>query len=523
MTSEEHKHPSDKPNNCNDKHQFQASAGYSRVLIRLKLNKFYKSLSYTAKNIIAVLIQSAPAIEKPFPIVISNLQHAAGCSKASVLRHIPKGEQAGLYNRKNHDAGRKHGSIVTLNKELCEQFLELHSQEYSQAANTNNESYFILFDGSRDQCGQALDLENKTDLFFSSLSNTEKRVFTVISKLAEVTPSGKVHLIIKNLAEQTSCSEVTARRTVKRGQENGLYAKRQHERGPRFGVILELNSKPMERIKKLLQAFPAQADQYQSDITEHDRIHEPNETDHATRLDWNHFSSEASQAKQPLNHCQSRNHSKLSPHSDTPKDRYHEHVLLDRQIENLSTAEEKLSAQRLLEISAEDFEIHWPRLHKHKFGPNQIRQIVNHRIAGDETLLDIKNSLYAAEWELKHETFPKNRKGPCNYLFATLKGTGTWRRPVGFLSPNEQALANAKKEKGVVRALAEQKKQQAKKETQAKSDKKFEAWLATQTPENLAAIDARCTVPPSTEESKYRWRKVYWGKFIYKNSPKQNR
>lgn len=516
MTSEEHKRPSRKPDNCDDKQQFQTSAGYSRVLIRLKLNKLYRSLSYTAKNIIAVLIQSAPAMEKPFPIVISNLQHAAGCSKASILRHIPKGEQAGLYERKNHDAGRKHGSIVTLNKELCERFLELHSQEYGQSANTNNESYFILFDGSRDQCGQALDLENKTDLFFSSLSNTEKRVFTVISKLAEDVPSGKIHLIIKDVAEQTSCSEVTARRTVKRGQENCLYAKEQHERGPRFGVILKLNVKPMKRMQELLQAFPAKADQYQSDITEHDRIHEQNETDHATRLDRNHFSSDPAQAKHPLNPCQSGGGSNSVPRSDTQKDRYHEHLLLDRQIENLSNAEEKLSARRLLEINAEDFEIHWPRLHEHKFGPNQIRQIVNHRVTGGETLLDIKNSLYAAEWELEHETFPKNRKGPCNYLFATLKDTGTWRRPVGFLSPNEQALANAKKENGVVRALAEQKKQQAKKETQAKSDKKFEAWLATQTPEALAEIDARCTVPPSTEESRRRWRRFYWGKNIYR-------
>lgn len=382
MTLEEHNSTSHTPDNCNEKYQFQTSAGYSRVLLRLKLNKFYRSLSYTAKNIIAVLIQSAPTMEKPFPIVISKLQHAAGCSKASVLRHIPKGEQAGLYERKNHDAGRKHGSIVTLNKELCKRFLELHSQEYDQAANTKNESYSILFNGNRDQSIQALDLENKTDLFFSSLSNTEKRVFTVISKLAEVTPSGKVHFIIKDLTEQKSCSEVTARRTVKRGQESGLYAKRLHERGPRFGVILKLNTKPMDRMKELLQAFPARNDQYQSDITEHDRIHEQNETDHATRLDRNHFNSEPAQAKQPLNLCQSRNNSKLPPHYETPKDRYHEHLILDRQIENLSNAEEKLSARRLLEISAEDFEIHWPRLHEHKFGPNQIRQIVSHRVTG---------------------------------------------------------------------------------------------------------------------------------------------
>lgn len=173
MTLEEHNSTSHTPDNCNEKYQFQTSAGYSRVLLRLKLNKFYRSLSYTAKNIIAVLIQSAPTMEKPFPIVISKLQHAAGCSKASVLLHIPKGEQAGLYERKNHDAGRKHGSIVTLNKELCKRFLELHSQEYDQAANTKNESYSILFNGNRDQSIQALDLENKTDLFFSSLSNTE--------------------------------------------------------------------------------------------------------------------------------------------------------------------------------------------------------------------------------------------------------------------------------------------------------------------------------------------------------------
>lgn len=488
------------------------------------MDKFYNSLSGTGKNIIAALIRAAPTMEKSFPFVISTLQHTAKCSKPSVLRNIHKGEQSGLFERKNHDAGRRHGSIITLNKERCEQFLKLHFEEYAQLAGTQNGHDLNFIDSSHDLMDlndiQTLNLENKTDLFFSSLSNKDKRVLANISELATDTSCNGISFIIKDIAKDSCCSAMTAQRAIKRGQENGLYTKKQHERGPRFGVILKLNAKPMKRIKKLLRTFPVKdvtkVDQYHSYITEQNRYQERNDTDLDTKLDRYGFTKTCSHTRQKLNPYHPGDNGNLILLSGAKNDRYQKQVLLDRQIENLSSSEEKFQARRLLEIGADEFKIFWPRLHTHRFGPNQIRQIVKYRVSGCETVLDLEDSLHAAEWELKHGTFPETHKGPCNYLFATLKDTGLWRRPVGFLTPDEQALADAEKEKSVIREQEKREQRQAKKEKQAKLNERFEAWLVTQTPEELAAIDSRCTVPPSTEESKHRWRRVYWGKNIYR-------
>lgn len=499
-------------------------------------NDFYNSLSPTGKRIIAALIQSAPTMDRPFSFVLSSLQHTAKCSKLSVLRTIPKGEQAGLFERKNHKAGRRHGSIITLNKERCERFLELHTKEYGQSpvtndvtkVDTNADWYTRTIGNTPDRSGQSaahsLNLENKVDQLFSRLSDQGKRVFGIISGLAEHTDKNEISLVIQSVAREAFCSEVTARRVTKLGHENGLYSKRQHERGPRFGIILKLNAKPMKRMKELLQAFPVQADtksvckvdRYQSAVTKHDRYIDHNVTDLDTKRERYPLSAIAEHVKQAVNRCDSRDDNNSASHPETNGDRYQVHPLLDRQIKNLSGFEEnELWARRLLALSADDFEVLWPRLHAEKFGPDQIRQIVQHRLSVGESVADIENSLHAVEWELKHDTFPKARKGPCNYLFATLKSKGTWRKPVGFLTPNEQILANMEKEKAVIRKIDKLKKQQAKEAKQSVQDEKFEKWVAAQTPEELNEIDGRCCPsPPKTDQSKRTWRKAYWNKFI---------
>ncbi|GKT37514.1 hypothetical protein ADUPG1_003452, partial [Aduncisulcus paluster] len=85
-----------------------------------------------------------------------------------------------------------------------------------------------------------------------------KRVFGVISSVADHTEQDEISLVIQSIARDAACSEITARRVIKHGHEAGIYTKRTHERGPRFGIILKLNASPMERMKKLLQTFPAQ-------------------------------------------------------------------------------------------------------------------------------------------------------------------------------------------------------------------------------------------------------------------------
>jgi len=499
-------------------------------------DEFYSSLSPTGKKIIAALIQSAPTMERSFPFVLSSLQNTAQCSKLSVLRTIPKGERAGLFERKNNEAGRRHGSIITLNKERCERFLALHSGEYGQPpvtkdvteADTNADRYPDTTGNTPDRNGRntahSLNMENKADRLFSRLSDQGKRVFGIISELADHVEKDEISLVIQSVAREALCSEVTARRVIKLGHENGLYSKRLHERGPRFGIILKLNTKPMERMKELLQAFPMRADterirktdRYQSAATEHDRYIDRNVTDLDTKRERYPFSAITEHVKQAVNRYDSRADNNSASHPETNEDWYQDLFLLDRQKRNLSDSEEnELWAQRLLSLSADDFETLWPRLHAEKFGPDQIRQIVHHRLPVGESVADIENSLHAVEWELEHDTFPKAHKGPCNYVFATLKSKGTWRRPVGFLTPNEQILANMEKEKAVIRKIDKLKKQQAKEAKQSVQDEKFEKWLAVQSPEELHEIDARCCPrPPKTDQSKRTWRKAYWNKFI---------
>ncbi|NDV24857.1 hypothetical protein [Desulfovibrio sp. JC022] len=502
-------------------------------------NEFYNSLSPTGKRIIAALIQSAPTMEREFPFVLSSLQHTAGCSKLSVLRTIPKGERAGLFERKSHEAGRRHGSILTLNKERCERFLKLHTEEYGQSPVTKDERYqehgVTNADRYPDTIGnshdrkdrdafQSLNLEDNADLLFSRLSDQGKRVFGIISGLADHAENDEIPLVIQSVAREAFCSEVTARRVIKQGHENGFYTKSLHERGPRFGIILKLNAKPMKRMKELLQAFPVQADtenackadRYQSGVIKHDRYIDRNDTDLDTKRDRYPFSAIADHVKQAVTPCNSRADSNSESQSETNGDRYQDLLLLDRQKRNLSGFKEnELWARRLLSLSADDFEILWPRLHAEKFGPNQIRQIVQHRLPVDESVADIENSLHAVEWELEHDTFPEAHKGPCNYLFATLKSKGTWRKPVGFQTPNEQILANMEKEKTVIRKIEKLEKQQTKEAKLAGQDEKFEKWLAAQTPEELTQIDGRCCpTPPKTDQSKRTWRKFYWNKNI---------
>ncbi|WP_419780193.1 hypothetical protein [Maridesulfovibrio sp.] len=504
------------------------------------ITDFYNSLSPTSKIILATLFQSTPNTAKPFPFVISSLQHNAKCSKLSVLRTIPKGEKAGLFQRKNHKSGRRHGSIITLYNERCEYFLSLYKQEYGLLTDTNHDRYQVRdvtnadryqinFGNNQHQTvkptSQSLNLTDHTDLLFSRLSDQGKRVFGIIFSIAKQTEQDEVSLVIQSVARDAACSEVTARRVIKQGHEAGLYTKRQHQRGPRFGIILKLNSTPMKRMLELLQAFPVQdvtnADRYQAGVTKHDRYHERNDTDPDTKLDRYPVTNAILGHKQAVIPCQSRADSNSAQQPDTNADRYQNPVLLDRQIKNLSGSEENEEerwARRLLSISADEFQIIWPRLHDERFGTDQIRQIVQHRLSFNETILDIENSLHAAEWELEHDTFPEARKGPCNYLFATLKGKGTWRRPVGFMTPNEQALGNAKKEKAVIRELQELDRKKSKEADQAAQNEKFEAWLKTQTPEDLEAIDALCSMRVSTEATKRSWRKSYWTKNISRNA-----
>lgn len=535
MTSTARKYENYDSGNRDDRYQEYTDTNHLKKLMRRDIAAFYNALSGTGRRILAALIKSAPAMDEPYLFVISSLQYSAKCSKLSVLRTLPKGETSGLFKRENHESGRRHGSVITLYKERCEFFMSLFKHEYGLLADTDHDRYQKqnVTKGDRYQARfgnipaqsikhgcHSLNISDNTDALFSRLSDQGKRVFGIICSHAS-DEQDEISLVIQSIAREAACSEVTARRVIKHGHEAGIYIKRTHERGPRFGIILKQNNKPFARLQKLLKQFPPQfdtnADRYQAGVTKHDRYHDRNDTNLDTNTDRYHVTNADSPAKQALNHCISRSETHLQNSSDTNADRYQNPPLLDRQIKNLSNSEESEEdrwARRLLSISTDDFQILWPNLHSERFGPDQIRQIVEHRLSFGETVLDIENSLYAVEFHLEKDIFPQTKKGICNYVFGTLKSKGSFKRPAGFMTPNEQALANAKKEKAVIKELQSVEVKKAKDAEQAALNERFESWLEEVSTEELNAIDTKCPMATSTDESKRAWRKTYWNKHI---------
>ncbi|WP_027177437.1 hypothetical protein, partial [Maridesulfovibrio hydrothermalis] len=468
-----------------------------------EVSELYAGLSATGIRVILALIYAAPDYGKPFSIIASSLRYNAKCSKLSILRTIPKGEQAGLYQREINKAGRRHGTVITACKERCEFFLKLAGYKDGLLSVTNTDQYLLLPDtkgdrysvtntdryqinfGNRHDQGikqpfLPLNTAGTTEAFFSRLSDQGKRVFGIICSHASNAELDEISLVIQSVAKEAACSEVTARRVIKHGHDAGIYTKRMHERGPRFGITLKLNDGPVNRIKELLQAFPPQpdtkgdrypdtnTDQYQATVTNHDRYPDRIDTDHDTKHDRYPDTNVDRLPKSSLNHCNSRANENKMVQPDTNADRYQNFPFLDRKIKNLSNlkiedeTEEERHARRLLSISTDEFQIIWPLLHEKSFGPDQIRQIVEHRLSFEETILDIENSLHAVEYHLEQGIFPQAKKGICNYVFAVLKRTGRFNRPAGFMTPNEKALANAKKEKAVIKELQSVKVKKAK-------------------------------------------------------------
>ena len=258
-TAREHYPPNGSDTN-DDRHQEQADTDHLKMLMRRDIAAFYNALSGTGRRILAALIQSAPAMDAPYSIVISGLQYAAKCSKISVLRSLPKGKNAGLFHREINSSGRRHGTVITLYKERCEYFISLFKHEYGLLADTDHDwyqkenvtkgdRYQTVIGNKVDQIVKkqplCINSSDKTDALFNRLSDQGKRVFGIICSHSVEAKQDEVSLVIQAIARKAACSEVTARRVIKHGHDAGIYSKRVHERGPRFGIILQLNNEPI--------------------------------------------------------------------------------------------------------------------------------------------------------------------------------------------------------------------------------------------------------------------------------------
>ena len=121
----------------------------------------------------------------------------------------------------------------------------------------------------------------------------------------------------------------------------------------------------------------------------------------------------------------------------------------------------------------------WPHLVQAGFGAAQMEQNVDNLDQLGQPTDRIVAGLDHAEWELENgKMLDKDGQpvaDPCSWVFTALARTGYYRRPKGYVSPEEQAAKDAEAEaKAVVAAR------------QAAEQAQFEAWRDGLSPDELA-------------------------------------
>ena len=140
------------------------------------------------------------------------------------------------------------------------------------------------------------------------------------------------------------------------------------------------------------------------------------------------------------------------------------------------TRDAPTASHRLESLSEEDVAFHWPNLAKAGFGTCQIRQILARLFQVGIGAGNLAQGLTYAEWELEHGTM-RDKNGepvshPLNWVFSSLARTGYYRRPQGYISPQEQAEIDATEEE-----------ERLKKAREARKKSAFEAWCAGLSPQ----------------------------------------
>jgi len=123
----------------------------------------------------------------------------------------------------------------------------------------------------------------------------------------------------------------------------------------------------------------------------------------------------------------------------------------------------KKDRREYLSISQERVNLTWPQLARFGFGSHQIEQITQALTELGKPTDKVVVSLDHAEWELENGKMVDKQgqpvTDPCSWGFGSLARTGYYRRPVGYVSPEEQAVRDAEVEARAV-SQARQKAEQ---------------------------------------------------------------
>lgn len=167
----------------------------------------------------------------------------------------------------------------------------------------------------------------------------------------------------------------------------------------------------------------------------------------------------------------------------------------------------KVDHKQLLEaLSEEDIKFHWPNLAAADFGTFQIRQVIERQEQIGNSLEHVLAGLTYAEWELEkglmRDKSGKPVESPQSWVFICLAKNGYYRRPKGYISPEEQADQDR---------MEDLQKQKEIREARIKIE--FSEWFLYLTPEDKHDIlGGECV----QEESVLRvhFRKNVWPKIF---------
>jgi len=154
--------------------------------------------------------------------------------------------------------------------------------------------------------------------------------------------------------------------------------------------------------------------------------------------------------------------------------------------------------QKLLDLTEDDLKFFFPNLSATGFGTSQIKQIVQTLKKIGRDCKKIIRSLEHAEWELANNCMlDKNGepvKDPCSYVFLSLAREGYYRRPKGYISPEEQAIKDEQEE--MERKL---------KALKQKEEIEFQVWKESLSKEELEKI-LKNKKGPKEQWLRYIWK-----------------
>lgn len=161
--------------------------------------------------------------------------------------------------------------------------------------------------------------------------------------------------------------------------------------------------------------------------------------------------------------------------------------------------------ERLLRLSDETFAEHWPDVFAIGFGTDEIRRVVESRRAVGKSNNRLVEGLDHADFALREQReghrVIRDGEGEevrklAGYVLNSLRKSGTYGMPDGYVSPEEQAEKDAVKK---ARRIMEARK--------AREEAEFQVWRGGLTPEEREAILK--SKLPGTADSKliYAWRK----------------